>query len=65
MDEIARIRARLVLAARVIITDHWPTTDRPDWCPICNCPWKCWPLATAYAYLRLEGQHLWTPPHAR
>ncbi|TCB97599.1 hypothetical protein E0H26_11825 [Micromonospora zingiberis] len=64
-DLAAQVRARLILSARVIITDHWPTPARRDWCPICHSPWKCWPLITAYAYLRLVGAHWWIPPHTR
>ncbi|BCJ59569.1 hypothetical protein [Micromonospora endophytica] len=63
-DPVEQVRAQLVLSARVIMTDHWPPTDgRRDWCPICNCHWKCRAMLTAYAYLRLVGAHIWIPPH--
>ena len=65
-DAVAQIRSRLVLDARVIITDHWPLeSGEPSMCPVCNLPWMCWPMAVAYAYLRLVGQDIWTPPGFR
>lgn len=60
---LEQIRNRLILSARVIITDHWPRADRRDFCPICRCDWMCAPTVTAYAYLRLVGRGRWIPPH--
>lgn len=64
-DPVAQVRARLVLSARVIITDHWPAAGRRDWCPVCRCPWMCEPMRTAYAYLTAVGRGRWIPPHDR
>ncbi|MEU8023705.1 hypothetical protein AB0B88_15970 [Micromonospora haikouensis] len=63
MMSVEQVRNRLILAARVIITDHWPRPARPDWCPICHCDWQCFPTVTAYAYLRDVGRGRWIPPH--
>lgn len=55
---------RLILSARVIITDHWPRDGKPDWCPICHYVWPCTPTRDAYAYLRVVGQESWLPSRA-
>ena len=65
MWSLEQVRNRLILAARMIITDHWPRPGRRDWCPICHCPWRCEPTVIAYAYLRMVGQQAWIPPHVR
>lgn len=54
---------RLVLDARVIITDHWPRPGKPDWCPVCHHAWMCEPTRVAYAYLKSVGKGRWIPPH--
>ncbi len=65
-ESVEQVQAQLVLSARVIMTDHWPPTGGPrSWCPICNCPWMCQAMLTAYAYLRLVGEHIWVPPQIR
>ncbi|SBT63905.1 hypothetical protein GA0070622_0873 [Micromonospora sediminicola] len=60
---VEQIRNRLVLDARVIITDHWPRPGKADWCPICRWQWPCEPTQVAYAYLSLVGRGRWIPPH--
>ncbi|MEU5945158.1 hypothetical protein ABZ793_06295 [Micromonospora sp. NPDC047465] len=62
---LAQIRNRLILDARVIITDHWPRAGVRDWCPICHHTWPCEPTQVAYAYLTLVGRGRWIPPHDR
>ncbi|WP_027645095.1 hypothetical protein [Salinispora oceanensis] len=55
----AQLRARMILSARRIITEHWPRVDR---CPICRSAWPCPPTETAYDYLGSVGQGNWAPP---
>ncbi|MEV6798559.1 hypothetical protein AB0M91_09445 [Micromonospora rifamycinica] len=62
---VAQVRNRLILDARVIITDHWPTSRTRDVCPVCRCPWMCQPTRIAYAYLEVVGRGRWIPPHER
>lgn len=61
----AQIRNRMILSARVIITDHWPRPGKRDWCPICHCKWMCQATLDAYAYLREVDQHRYVPPQMR
>ncbi len=61
----AQVRNRLILSARVIITDHWPPRRRPDWCPICRWRWPCEATRAAYVYLNAVGRGRWVPPHDR
>ncbi|SCL17750.1 hypothetical protein GA0070616_1350 [Micromonospora nigra] len=58
-----QVQNRLVIAAKVIITDHWPRPNRRDWCPICHCQWMCQATTTAYGYLRSVGRSRYVPPH--
>lgn len=58
----AQVTNRVILSARLIITDHWPRADKRDWCPICHYDWPCYPTRDAYAYLTAVGQQLWVPP---
>lgn len=54
----AQVRARLILSAKVIITDHWPSPDR---CLICNTG-NCQARGTAAAYLQVVGEPAYVPP---
>ncbi|MDM4721425.1 hypothetical protein QTQ03_18135 [Micromonospora sp. WMMA1363] len=60
-----QVRNRMVLSARLIITDHWPRVGRSGWCPVCRYRWPCSATSTAYAYLTVVGQGLWVPSDRR
>lgn len=62
---LEQVRDRLILDARVIITDHWPTRADPHSCPICRCHWQCEATRAAYDYLRTVGRSRWVPPQDR
>jgi hypothetical protein len=65
IGSVDQVRARLILSARVIITDHWPVVGERDRCPVCRCSWMCEPMRTAYNYLTEVGRGRWIPPHDR
>ncbi|MEH1016162.1 hypothetical protein V6U90_24005 [Micromonospora sp. CPCC 206060] len=48
----AQLRSRMVLAARWIVTEHWPADDGR--CPVCRVP-DCLAIASAHAYLDATG----------
>lgn len=56
----ALVRARLILSAKVIITDHWPVPPS-NRCPICNA-WPCQAVGDAYAYLDVVNEPRYIPP---
>ncbi|MER6591255.1 hypothetical protein ABT214_05260 [Micromonospora purpureochromogenes] len=56
----AQVRNRLVLAARIIITDHWARAGR---CPICRMP-LCQAILTEYEYLEMVGERPYVPHDA-
>lgn len=56
---------RLILSARLIVTDHWPRNGAPGRCPICHHAWPCYPTERAYAYLWVVGEGLWVPRRTR
>ncbi|MEU1761660.1 hypothetical protein [Micromonospora sp. NPDC005652] len=58
---LAQIRNRLILSARMIMTDHWPGEDGS--CPLCRYP-ACLAMAGARAYLDSVGDP-YVPTKAR
>lgn len=57
-NEVDLIRARMILTAKLIITDHWPSPDR---CPICNVA-NCGARGNAAYYLEVVGEPPYIPP---
>lgn len=39
--------AEEIRAAEDELRAHWPTWERPDWCPTCDRPWSCEPYWAA------------------
>ncbi|MFC0504203.1 hypothetical protein [Micromonospora costi] len=52
------VRSRMILSAKVIITDHWPNPDR---CPICGVM-VCRARGNAAYYLQIVGEPPYIPP---